>query len=117
MKLLQSREHRLIDFFMVAVLIIASVVLNLTGFALFFAGALASLHFVVTLTTDFTGRVSPPIPFRFHGLLEAFVALSLLFLVATNAFGGGEARTFYLVVALAIAVVWFVTDYRLIHTE
>jgi hypothetical protein len=57
--------------------------------------------------------VSKQIPFLAHGLVELAVAVFLAVLPRIGGYSpGSPARRFYATMAVAIAVVWLLTDYR-----
>ena len=99
----------MLDYATVLLFAAAPAVLGLGGLAATLSYALAGIHLLMTLGTDFPLGVASVVPFRLHGVVEVvvgavLVALAFLLFDAT-------ARTFYLVMGLVILAVWWTTDY------
>jgi len=76
------------------------------------AYGIASIHFIVTLTSDFPFGEFKLIPFTIHGWIERLVGPSLSTLPFIAGFSNeGIARNFYIAVGLIIIVVGFLNDY------
>ncbi|MBL1262252.1 hypothetical protein [Candidatus Methylomicrobium oryzae] len=103
--------HGYLDYFTVAVFLLAPSLLGLTGLAGALAYALALIHLAMTLITDFPLSVRKLVPFRIHGWIERIVGPVLLLLPFLLGFEGA-ARIFYFVIGATIIVVGLLTDYE-----
>jgi hypothetical protein len=112
MRFVTSQQHRVLDFVTVAAFAVSPTFVPLVGFAAIVAYALAAVHLVVTLTTQFSATGRRPLSLRYHGMLEATVGVVLLALPFVAGWTG-RARLFYLVAGAVILVVSVVSKYRL----
>jgi hypothetical protein len=103
--------HGYLDYFTVAVFLLAPSLLGLDGLAGTLAYALAVIHLAMTLVTDFPLSVSKLVPFRLHGWVERIVGPVLLLLPFILGFEG-VARIFYFVMGVTIIAVGLLTDYE-----
>lgn len=112
MKLINPIAHGYLDYVTVAVFLLAPRLLGFEGLPALLSWILGSVHFALTLATDFPlGRLRW-IPFWIHGWIERAVGPALV-LVAymPNFTGGGSASGFFLVSGLVIIAVGWFTDY------
>ncbi|MGH9420557.1 MAG: hypothetical protein ACRD3J_11320 [Thermoanaerobaculia bacterium] len=114
MRFLNPQHHRVLDFVTVAAFGLAPTFLPLDGLAAIVAYALAAVHLVVTLTTQFSATGRRPLSLRYHGMIEATVGVVLLALPFVAGWTG-RARLFYLVAGAVILVVSAVSKYRVDH--
>jgi hypothetical protein len=103
--------HGYLDYFTVAVFLLAPSLLGLSGPAGTLAYALAVIHLVMTLVTDFPLSIRKLVPFRIHGWVERIVGPVLLLLPFVLGFAGID-RVFYFVMGVTIIVVGLLTDYE-----
>ncbi len=111
MRFIAARLHRVLDFVTVGGFALAPSVLGLAGFAATLAYVLAVVHLALTLLTHFPGSAARPVSLVLHGAIEGVVGLALLLLPWLVGWTG-TTRTFYVVAALIILVVWALSAYR-----
>jgi hypothetical protein len=104
MRLIAPAVHRLLDFVTVAAFAIAPTLLHLAGVAALLAYALAVVHLILTLLTQFPAGPVRIVPFAWHRAIEFVVGLALV-LLSLLAQWGGAAPTFYLVAGIVILAV------------
>lgn len=113
MRILSPWVHGVIDFIMVAALVLGPIVAGLGGSPAAIAFTLAAVHLLLTLLTDFPMGVWKRIPFFVHGIVELVVGIGLLLLPSFAGYGpGSPAKRFYLAMGAVILVVWALTAYR-----
>jgi hypothetical protein len=110
MRFLTSQQHRVLDFVTIAAFAVAPTVVPLVGFAGIVAYALAAVHLIVTLSTQFSETGRRPLSLRYHGMVETTVGVVLLALPFVVGWTG-RARLFYLVAGAVILVVSIVSKY------
>ena len=77
------------------------------------AYALAIIHLVMTLVTDFPLGVVKFIPFTIHGWVERVVGPVLIIVPFVLGFSTNVvARNFYIAIGVVIVLVGLVTDYK-----
>lgn len=113
MKKISPRVHGYIDYFTVAVFLLAPMAVGLTGVSAMLAYTLAGVHLLMTLMTDFPLGVVKLIPFAVHGWVERAVGPLLVLVpfvppVAADA----PAQIFYVLIGIVIILVGLLTDYR-----
>lgn len=114
MNRISPRVHGYLDYVTVVVFLLAPTLIGLTGLPAQLAYALAGIHLVMTLATDFPLGVAKLIPFTIHGWIERLVG-PLLVLVAIIPAGfatNTAAQVFYLVIGVVIIAVGLLSDYR-----
>jgi hypothetical protein len=113
MKFISPRIHGIIDFLVVLFLIISPLVFKMVSFVAIFTYALAIIHLVLTLLTDFSAGVLKIIPFPLHGVIELIVGIALIIL-ANKLFKdtGGPGQVFYTCFGAAVLLTWLFTDYK-----
>lgn len=111
MGILPPNVHRILDYLAVIVFALAPSVLHLTGNTKMLAYALAVIHLVVTLATQFPGSVRRPLPFSAHGIIELLLGLALVCvpLIRHWTFDAGK---FYPAMGVALLIIWAITRYR-----
>jgi hypothetical protein len=113
MKPINLRLHGILDYLTVALFALAPSVLGLTGVAAGLSYALAVVHLLVTLVTDFDLGVARLLPARWHGWIELVVGPVLV--VAPWVLGFSDdatERTFFIAVGVVIFAVWALSAYR-----
>ena len=111
MTILSPQAHRALDFLTVVAFALAPTVVPLTGPAAILAYVLAAVHLAMTLATEFPEGGRKPLPFRWHGLVEAVVGVTLIVLPFILGWTGA-ARTFYVAAGAVILGVWALTRYN-----
>ena len=113
MKIVSPRIHGYFDFLTVVIFLLAPTLLGLSELPAMFAYALAGVHLIVTLASDFPFGVVKLIPFTIHGWIERLVGPSLIALPFIFGFAGEEAaRNFYVAMGLVVIVLGLLTDYK-----
>jgi hypothetical protein len=107
---LRPTTHRQLDFVTVAAFALAPFVLSLSGPAAWLAWALAAVHLLMTLVTEFPGRPPRPVPLRLHGAVELVVGIVLLVLPLVVGWSGA-ARWFYMAAGVVILIVRTTSTY------
>lgn len=113
MKILSPRVHGYLDYGVVALLLLAPSLFGFAGVPATICYVLAVTHAAMTLLTAFPLGLAKIIPFSIHGGIE--VLASVFLLASPWIFGFSEviaARNFFIASAVALGVVWLVTDYR-----
>lgn len=113
MRILSARIHGVLDFFIVAVFLLAPLLVGLGGSPAAISYALAVVHLLMTLMTRFPAGRWKMVPFFAHGIVELIVGIALLILPSFAGYSpGSPARRFYLAIGAAILVVWALTAYQ-----
>jgi hypothetical protein len=113
MRLIGPRIHGYFDVALILVFALAPFIVGLGGPPALISWGLAVLFLLLLLITRFPLGVSKQIPFVVHGLVELVVAVFLAVLPRTGGYApGSPARRFYWTMAIVIAIVWLLTDYR-----
>ena len=110
MKILNATIHGILDYVLVVAFALAPTIFELEPTTATVSYILAVVHLLVTLSTSFPLGILKYISFRFHGLIELFVAICL-FILPLGAGYTGTARNFYLAAGAIIFVVWLLTKY------
>lgn len=111
MKFLTPRIHGYLDYLTVVIFFVAPLLLGLEGLSAFISYALAVIHLLLTVLTDFSLGFAKMIPFKKHGWVETVVGPIVLLLP----FIAGlyeTARTFYIAMSAIIIIVSLLTDYK-----
>lgn len=114
MKLLSPKIHGLVDYVSVVLLALSPSLFGLAGPAALLAYALAAIHLLLTVLTDFPLGLVKLVPFRLHGLVEIVVGVSLValpWLLARAVNLGDRGRIFYTAFGVVLIAVFTVTDY------
>lgn len=112
MRFLNARIHGYLDLVMVALLVIGPLMMGLGGTPAAICYALAIVHLLLTLLTDFPLGAKKVIPLFVHGLIELLVGVTMLVLPSLLGFGpGSPAKRFYTFAGAAILLIWVLTDY------
>ncbi|MGH8590979.1 MAG: hypothetical protein ACREXX_17125 [Gammaproteobacteria bacterium] len=112
MKIISPHVHGYLDYVTVVVFLLAPTLIGLTGFPAQLAYALAGIHLVMTLVTDFPLGVVKLIPFTIHGWIERMVGPLLVLVSFIPGFANTPAQVFYLVIGVVIILVGLLTDYQ-----
>ncbi len=113
MNRISPRLHGYLDYVTVVVFLLAPTLIGLTGLPAQLAYALAGIHLVMTLLTDFPLGVAKLIPFPMHGWIERAVGPLLVLASFLPGFATDTtAQVFYLVMGVVIIAVGLLTDYQ-----
>jgi hypothetical protein len=113
MRVLGPRIHGYVDVAAILVFALAPFLVGLGGSPALISWGLALVFLILTLFTRYPMGVAKQIPFFAHGLVELAVAVFLAVLPRIGGYSpGSPARRFYSTMAVVIAVVWLLTDYR-----
>ncbi len=107
---LNPTQHALLDYLTIAAFALAPSVLSLSNVAAMLSYALAAVHLLVTVCTDFSGGVFRWLPLPWHGKIEAIVAPVLIITPWILDFDRIELM-FFVAAGVAIFLVWLATDY------
>ena len=112
MRFIDARIHGVLDIVVIFIFLLAPTVLGLGGSPAAIAYALAVVHLVMTLVTDFPMGLRKTIPFFVHGIVELIVGVFLVVLPTIAGYGpGSPTRRFYTIIGATILVVWALTAY------
>ncbi|AKF11003.1 hypothetical protein [Sandaracinus amylolyticus] len=116
MKLLSPFVHAVIDYVLVALFALAPTLFGFAGTAATLCATIAIVYLATSLLTAYPLGVAKLVPFPVHGYLE----LALVPLVAASPWLFGfdtieAARNAVLALAIAVALLWLTTDYRVIE--
>lgn len=111
MKPISATLHGCLDYVTVLLFLASPTLIGLTGAAATVAYALAGVHALMTLITDFPLGAAKVLPFAYHGWVERVVGPVLIVL----AFGIGSdapARIFYVAMGVTIVLVGLLSHYQ-----
>jgi hypothetical protein len=111
MGILPPNVHRILDYLAVIIFALAPSIFHLTGNTKMLAYALAVIHLVVTLATQFPGSARRPLPYSAHGIIELVIGLALVVipLIRHWTYSAGK---FYPAMGVVILIIWAITRYR-----
>ena len=112
-RVINPRIHGIIDYVIVAVLALAPSVFGFGGIAAALCYIIAVAQLGMSLLTAYPLGAAKVIPFPVHGGIE--LGAGVLAIVAPWLFRFSNvpaARNFFLVVGIAVAVVWGLTNYK-----
>jgi hypothetical protein len=112
MKLINSKLHGIIDYAVVAFLLLAPALFSLPQTTSLFTYVLAGIHLTLTAGTRFEYGIFKIVPLKIHGIIELIVSIALVaaaFVLGT--IDGNPSRLFYLLFAAAVFATWLLTDY------
>lgn len=112
MKSISPRVHGYLDYVTVVVFLLAPTLIGLSGLPAILSYALAGVHLLMTLATDFPLGGAKLIPLTLHGWVERVVGPALILVSFVPAFAvETPARIFYVVIGAVIILVGVLTDY------
>jgi hypothetical protein len=113
MNTITPRVHGYLDYVTVVVFLLAPTLIGLTGIPAMLAYALAGIHLLMTLVTDFRLGVVKLIPFTIHGWIERVVGPLLVLVSFIPGFAiDTAAQVFYFGIGVVIILVGLLTDYQ-----
>lgn len=111
MKPISLTVHGAIDYLAVVIFAVAPAVIGLSGWPAALSYALAGIHLLMTLLTDFPAGVIKVIPIALHQWVERIVG-PLLIILAFVAITETHARVFFVAMGVIILAVERLTAYR-----
>ncbi len=116
--MINSKLHGIIDYLVVIFLLVAPSIFHLENTTALYTYILAGIHFTLTICTNFEYGLVRFIPFKTHGYVELAVSIALVGLAFyLGGLDGDSSRNFYIGFAIAVFVVWALTDYKSSHTK
>lgn len=113
MRVIGPRLHGYIDIVLVVCFALGPLLYGLGGPPAAISLLIAAVLLFLTLITRFPLGVVRTVPLPVHGLVELAITIFVVALPKLGGYSpGSPARTFYWTMALALAIVWLLTDYR-----
>lgn len=113
MHILKPRPHGVIDYAAIVLLAAAPSLFGFDGTPANLSYAIAGVYLLMVLFTAYPLGVVKAIPFTAHGGVELVLAPVMAAMPWLANFADAPmARNFFLVMAVALAAVWLVTDYK-----
>jgi hypothetical protein len=94
----------------IVVFLAAPLLLRMSGPPALLSYALAVIHLLVTLATQFPDSHHKPLPLRAHGVIELVVGVILIALPWVVGWTD-SARTYYVTIGVVLVIVWAVSNY------
>ena len=110
MKPISLTVHGVIDYLAVVIFAVAPAVIGLSGWPAALSYALAGIHMLMTLLTDFPAGVIKVIPIVLHQWVERIVGPLLIILALVSM--TEAARAFFVAMGVIIFAVERLTAYR-----
>ncbi len=118
MKIISSKVHGILDYLTVIFLFAAPTLFKMEGTLCNFTYALAGIHLLLTVLTNFEFGIFKVIPFRIHGLIEVIVAVALIGVAFWfNSNGDQLGFYFYMGLAIIILIVFLLTNFKGTQTQ
>ncbi len=111
MKPISPRIHGYLDYATVLLFLASPTLIGLTGAASMAAYALAGVHAILTLITDFPLGAAKLLAFPYHGWVERIVG-PLLIVVPFGIGFGGPARILSITMGAIIVLVGWLSNYH-----
>ena len=113
MKKISPRIHGALDYITVLFLLFSPSLFDMQSTGSVFTYALAIVHLILTLLTDFPAGVFKIIPLKIHGLIEITVSIALIVVaVWFKSSGDNISFYYYLIFAGILFIVWSISDYK-----
>ncbi len=110
---INSKTHGMLDYALVILLLLSPTLFSLGSMTATFTYAIASIHLILTLCTDFELGVFKIIPFKIHGIIEIIVAVTLVGIAFyLGSIEGSASKIFYLSFAFVVLIAWLITDFN-----
>jgi hypothetical protein len=116
MKFISPKIHGMIDYFVVALLLVSPFFFGFTGILAIFTYALAIVHLLLTILTDYPLGIFKVIPAAIHAAIELLVGIILIVLAYTFFNDNANGKLFYVIFGTIVLLTWLVTDYKGIKT-
>ena len=111
MKHISPTLHGCLDYATFLLFLASPTLIGLSGAAATVAYALAGIHALMTLMTDFPLGAARVLPFAFHGWVERFIGPALIVLPFGLGFDA-PGRIFSVAMGVIIVLVGLLSDYR-----
>ncbi|MDB5131022.1 MAG: hypothetical protein JWR02_771 [Mucilaginibacter sp.] len=112
MKIISPKIHGIIDYLVVVFLLASPSIFGFMGHAALFTYALAGVHLLLTLLTNYSAGAIKIIPLPVHGLIEFIVGLLLIIMSFTLLNNHPDVKLFYTIFGAVILVTFLITDYK-----
>ncbi|HEX9492108.1 MAG TPA: hypothetical protein VGA33_02495 [Thermoanaerobaculia bacterium] len=113
MRLIGAWSHAIIDYALVIIVIIGPSIAGFAGRQQKMAYLLGAMLLVLAILTRYPLGIIRLIRFQIHGALELLIALLFLVLPWLANFSAGvHSRNFFVLTALLMLAIWFMTDFR-----
>jgi len=112
MKFISPKIHGIIDYLVVIFLLASPSIFGFTGLLATFTYALAIVHLLLTILTDYNVGLIKVIPFTFHGTIEFIVGVALIAIAYTLFKDNAAGKLFYVIFGTVVLLTWLVTDYK-----
>ncbi len=111
MKFISPKVHGIIDYLVVVFLLASPTIFSFTGFIATFTYALAGVHLLLTILTNYSVGLIKIIPLPLHGLIEFAVGIVLIVLGYTLFKDEATGKLFYILFGTVVLITWLCTDY------
>jgi len=113
MRVLSPRLHGYLDIVFIVCFVVGPLAVGLGGTPALISFLLALALLILILTTRFPLAIVKKVPFVVHGLIELAMAIFVALLPRLGGYApGSPARGFFWTMAIGLAIVWLLTDYR-----
>ena len=112
MKIISPLVHGVIDYLVVLFLLSAPMLFGMYDGLATCTYALAGIHLVLTVLTNFNMGLIKTIPLPVHGFVEFAVGIVLVIIALTVLKDNVIGKTFYTAFGAAVLLVFFLSDYR-----
>lgn len=112
MKIITPKFHAIIDFVLIILLLASPNIFHLSNTASTLCYALAIIHFLLTIITDFKGGIFKIVHLKLHGLIELAVSILLVILAFTFFKGNLADEIYFACLGLLILIIFTLTDYQ-----
>ena len=112
MKFISPKVHGIIDYLVVIFLLASPTIFGFTGLLATFTYALAIVHLLLTILTNYNLGLIKVIPFTFHGTIEFIVGVALIVIAYTLFNDNAVGKLFYVIFGTVVLLTWLVTIYH-----
>ena len=112
MKIISPKLHGIIDYLVVVFLLASPILFGLSHEIGLYTYALAVVHLLLTILTDFNAGLLKVIPLPIHGFIELIVGVALIIIAFTLLKNDMAAHMFYAGFGIAVLAVYLLSDYR-----
>jgi hypothetical protein len=118
MHILKPIPHGCVDYAAIILLALAPNLFGFQGTPATLCYVIAAVYLGLVLLTAYPLGLIKVVPFRVHGAIELILAPVMALLPWAAGFPDVlPARRFFLIMAFALAGVWFLTDYRAAESD
>jgi hypothetical protein len=111
MGIIPPNVHRILDYVVFLLFVLAPTMFHITGNTKTLAYVLGAAVLLMTIATQFPGGARRPIPFHVHGIIDFVLGLCLIAIPLIRHWTF-DARKFYLGMGIAIVIVAALTRFR-----